>query len=178
MPETIIIRAEKTAERPVADQIVRLAYGRESEVVLAGSLRATAEFNPELSIVADQGGKILGYALYSATTVITGAGPQRALTLAPIAVLPDCQKTGIGERLVRHGLERCRTRGVELVFAIGQPQYFSRFGFRDAAPLGLRCELPLHPGDLQAIDLSGRLLGSIQGQVLCPAPFTDAFQAY
>jgi putative acetyltransferase len=178
MPDTIIIRAEKSVERPISDQIVRLAYGRESEVVLTECLRATAEFNPELSIVADQGGKILGYALYSAATVITNAGPQRALALAPIAVLPECQKQGIGERLVRHGLERCRTRGVELVFSIGQPQYFSRFGFRAADSLGLQCELPLRPGDLQAIDLSGRLLGSIQGQVLCPAPFTDAFQTY
>ena len=178
MPETIIIRAEKSAERPVSEQIIRLAYGRESEVVLTASLRETAEFNPELSIVADQGGKIIGYALYSAATVVTAAGPQRALALATIAVLPECQKQGIGERLVRHGLERCRTRGVELVFAIGQPQYFSRFGFRPADPLGMQCELPLRPGDFQAIDLSGRLLGSIRGQVVCPGPFKDAFLNY
>ena len=167
-----IIRSEKPEEREACDQILRAAFGRENEVELAASLRGLSDFNPNLSIVGADGTEVRGYALYQRATVDGINGPQPALLLAPIGVDPAYQRKGVGERLVRHGLERCRVVGIELVFTVGLPEYFSRFGFQPAAPQGLTPNIPLPEDQFQVIDLSGKMLGNVQGTVNLPGPFT------
>ncbi|PCI35154.1 MAG: hypothetical protein COB53_11255 [Elusimicrobia bacterium] len=168
----VIIRTAKPEELDACNQILRAAFGRDNEAKLADALRGTSEYNDNLSIVGADDTGIKGYALYHRATVDTGAGSQPALLLAPIGVDPAFQRQGVGERLVRHGLERCRVVGLELVFVLGLPKYFSRFGFQPAIPQGLVPTIPLPEDQFQVIDLSGSMLGKIQGKVNLAGPFT------
>lgn len=173
----VIIRAEKPSEREISERILRDAFGRDDEVNLATALRGLSDFNPNLSLVGADESEIRGYALYHRSTVDTGTGSQPALLLCPIGVDPAYQRQGVGERLVRHGLERCRVVGLELVFVIGLPEYFSRFGFQPAAPLGLIPSVDYPEDQFQVIDLSGRMLGAVKGRVALPSPFSSPGEA-
>ena len=168
----IIIRHEEPAEIPTTAKIVSAAFGRENEVKLLEALRQTAEFNPKLSLVADdEQGNILGYALYFQVLINSPTGSRHAAGLYPIAVAPEFQRSGVGERLVRHGLQRCGAVGHELVFVHYLPQFFTRFGFRPARPLGLNTDLPVQDTDFLVIDMTGMHLGKLTGKVEYPKPF-------
>ena len=68
-------------------------------------------------------------------SVVTGV-----LGLAPMAVLPERQRRGIGSRLARRGLDLARDAGFGAVVVLGHPAYYPRFGFVSAATRGLSCE--------------------------------------
>ncbi|MDE2292158.1 MAG: N-acetyltransferase [Elusimicrobia bacterium] len=169
----IIIRAEKVDERAASEEILRQAYGRDAEVRLAENLRLSAEFNPNLSLVAADGSRILGYALYTRVTV-AGNQVMPAAALAVMGVRPENRKMGVAERLVRHGLERCRGLRIDLVFAADLPQYLARIGFRPAGEYGLAPDWAVAAGQFTVFDLSGSMLGKVQGTVNYPAPFHGA----
>ncbi len=87
-----------------------------------------------LSLVAQEGGAIVGHVLFSRMTVVGDGETVHALGLAPVAVVPDRQNQGIGARLIETGLSAARDEGADLVFLVGEPAYYGRFGFRaDAA---------------------------------------------
>ena len=166
----IIIRAEKPSERGSCDAILREAYGGDAEANLATALRSTAEFNQNLSLVADNNSELLGYALYARVTV-SGTAIMPAATLAVMGVRKEHQRIGVGERLVRHGLERCRGLKIDLVFAVGLPAYFARIGFQPAMPLGLKPDWAVPEDQFMVFDLSGSKLGKFSGIVSYPGPY-------
>ena len=71
---------------------------------------------------------------------LSGAEGVRAMALAPMAVVPERQRAGIGSELVRDGLTHCRRQGFEAVFVVGHPTYYPRFGFSLASGFGVTCE--------------------------------------
>ena len=73
-------------------------------------VRPTA-FIPELSLVAEQAGRIAAHILFSRATIRTTAGEIPVLVLGPIAVLPECQNRGLGSQLIEAGLEDARETG-------------------------------------------------------------------
>jgi putative acetyltransferase len=83
-----------------------------------------------VSLVAEEREEIIGHVLLSRKRVRGDGRDYRALGLAPIGVLPDRQNEGIGSTLVRAAIERVRRLGEELVFLLGEPAYYGRFGFR------------------------------------------------
>lgn len=117
---------------------------------------------PLITLVAETGGSLVGHILLSPVTLPGDTG-LRIMGLAPMAVLPDFQRRGIGSSLVRAGLDACRAVAVDAVVVLGHPEYYPRFGFRPAAGFGIACEYPvpepafmlleLHPGCLE--DRSG-----------------------
>ncbi len=76
--------------------------------------------------------------------------------VAPLAVRPEWQRKGVGSALVRMGLELCASRGVEVVVVVGEPAFYSRFGFDSA--LGRLIEAPFPYPHLQAIELEEGVL--------------------
>lgn len=118
---------------------------------------------PRVSIVAWLGDEIVGHILFTPVT-IAGAvptEPSALMGLGPMAVLPEHQRAGVGSTLVRHGLEACRLIGARASVVLGHPDYYPRFGFVPARPLGLACEFPapdeawlvaeLEPGGLRGV---------------------------
>ncbi len=133
------IRPEQLADRAVIRQINEEAFGRANEADLVDALRGAEAVSA--SLVADVDGVVAGHILFSPVTVDGPTGRFPAVGLAPLAVRPAYQRRGLGGQLIRAGLEACRQAGHELVFVLGHADYYPRFGFRPAQPLGLRWEV-------------------------------------
>lgn len=89
-----------------------------------------------VSLVAADHGEIVGHILLSRMAVEGDGRSVRALGLAPLAVLPRAHQGGVGSALVRAALGIAKALGEELVFVLGEPDYYARFGFspETAAP--------------------------------------------
>jgi putative acetyltransferase len=91
--------------------------------------RLAQEGDAVVSLVADAAGTIAGHVMMSRMHADGDGRPLRALGLAPIAVLPGYQGGGIGAALIHGGLAIARATGEDLVFVLGEPDYYTRFGF-------------------------------------------------
>ena len=131
---TIMIRAETPQDIDTIYKIEAAAFEGEAHADLVNQLRAEDELI--LSHVAILNDKLVGHAAYSLVTVTDGDIVQRFPALGPIGVLPPYQGRGIGSALVRAGLEALSNTEYGLVFLVGSPLYYPRFGYQPAQPLG------------------------------------------
>jgi putative acetyltransferase len=124
------IRPERPEDSPRIRQINELAFGKPAEADLVERLRQACA--DALSLVAEDG-VVVGHILFT-PVVIEGDGQRIVgMGLAPMAVLPDRQRQGIGSQLVRRGLDILRQRGCPFVVVVGHPEYYPRFGFAPAS---------------------------------------------
>jgi putative acetyltransferase len=163
-----LIRPEAAADHEAIRHVNRLAFGQDDEARLVDALRDSGYVR--LSLVAEQAGQIVGHILFSDLPIITETGTVPALSLAPMAVLPDFQRQGIGSTLVRCGLELCREQGHRIVVVLGHAQFYPRFGF--SSKLASALTSPFGGGDSwMALELVPEALAGVTGQVQYPPPF-------
>lgn len=134
----ITIRAETAEDVPAVRRVNELAFGQPNEAALVDILRATA--HPYISLVGVKEEQVVGHIFFSPVTIEAEDSASEILGLAPMAVLPEYQKQGIGSQLVREGLRECLRIGCGAVVVLGHPEYYPRFGFVPAGQKGLRCE--------------------------------------
>ena len=116
---------------------LRAFGGREDEARLVELLHA-AGAAPVSLVAEDPDGRIVGHALFSPVRLEgRGTDVPKLVGLAPVAVLPEYGGWGIGSRLVREGLETSREAGHVAAVVLGEPGYYSRFGFERAGEKGL-----------------------------------------
>ena len=128
----ISIREEQPDDAAAIRALHTAAFEGEVEAAIVDRLR---EGCPDLlSLVAVDGERVVGHVLFSPVTV--DAGPV-GMGLAPLAVLPEFQRRGIGSALVERGLATLRDRGCPFVIVLGHPEYYPRFGFERASVYGL-----------------------------------------
>lgn len=135
----MIIRTETPDDYRKVYELNDSAFGnRDSESRLVERIRASAQFIPELSLVAETDQKIVGHLLLSkAVTVDRQRGVEHAvIVLAPIAVSPGYEKQGIGSRLIAEGIHRTKQLGYGVILLIGHPSYYPKFGFKPARNYG------------------------------------------
>lgn len=161
------IRAEQPADRPSVREANESAFGRRDEADLIDALRQ--EGAVLLSLVAEAEGEIVGHILFSRMTIETPQGSIAAVSLAPMAVLPDCQRQQIGSELVQSGLAELRTRGERIVIVLGHKNYYPRFGFTAENTRNLVHPFP--PDAYMALELSEGALHGVHGAVRYPAAF-------
>ena len=131
----IEIRKEEPQDFHRVFDVTTIAFGRDSEAKLVERLR---DVDGYLAFVAIKDGSVVGHVSLSPVTLSSETG--FFLGLAPVSVLPAVQGQGIGSRLIRTALKQCRESGAELVFVLGNPRYYARFGFRSANNYGIRSE--------------------------------------
>jgi putative acetyltransferase len=168
--DKIIVRGEDTEnseECSVIHSINKTAFGSQDEADLVDALRA--EGVVLVSLVAEIQERIVGHILFSRMSIETTCGPVQAAALAPMAVLPEHQRRGIGERLVRHGLNLLRERGEQIVIVVGHPNYYPRFGFSCEKALPLKGPFPQNA--FMAMELRPGALEGVRGTVRYPAAF-------
>ncbi len=121
-----------------------------------------------LSLVADEAGRVIGHAMFT-TCAVTGA-PERVALLGPLAVAPPRQRKGVGRALVGDGLERLRAAGVAAALVLGDPAYYGRLGFAQAADVLPPYDLPPDwAGAWQAQPLAPG--AAVRGRLVPPPPW-------
>ncbi len=168
-----VIRREQPADSAAVAEVNRLAFGQDNEAQLVAELRKAEDFDPTLSLVAVCDGEVVGHILFSAICIESQRGEVRALALAPMAVLPDYQRQGIGSALVREGLEACRRAGHRIVVVLGHAEYYPRFGFTPASGYGVKAPFSVPDEAFMLLSLASGGLDGISGVVCYPAAFSE-----
>lgn len=124
-----MIRHAKPADHPAIRAVVEAAFETAAEADLVERLRAGGDVMFEL--VEEDDGEIVGHILYSR---LWADSVNLYAALAPLAVRPDRQRTGVGKRLTAASIDTARDFGAHAVIVLGHPDYYPKFGFsRDAA---------------------------------------------
>ena len=173
--DKLLLRPESSEDQGEIHLINEAAFGRPDEADLVNRLRA--EGVVLASLVAEderaearQGDKrIVAHILFSRMSIETGAGRVPAVALAPMAVLPQWQRRGIGGKLIRYGLDLLRERGERIVIVLGHPDFYPRFGFSTDKARFL--ESPFPPEAFMALVLQPGALDGVRGHVRYAAAF-------
>ena len=166
------IRQEKTEDINSIDYVNEQAFNQKTEADLVNNLRQNKAI--KLSLVAETKGQVVGHILFSPVKVEPDNSNFNAVTLAPLAVLPAYQRTSIGSQLIRIGLEECRLLGHDLVFVVGHPEYYPRFGFVQAKSKGFDCEFEVPDEAWMLFELQERVLSKRGGTVYFQPEFREA----
>lgn len=162
-----IIRAELPRDRQQVRIVNEAAFGRSDEADLIDGLQA--EGVVLASLVAESDGQVVGHILFTRMTVETAQGPVLAVSLAPMAVLPDHQRRQVGSKLVLRGLAELRDQGEKIVIVLGHKQYYPRFGFSPEKARDLSSPFP--PQAFMALELEEGALVGVRGSVRYPTAF-------
>ena len=141
------VHPERPGDAEAIHAVHAASFPTEAEARLVGLLRAAGRL--PVSLVAEVGGAVVGHIAFSPVTAASGAV---GAGLAPVAVAEPHRRQGVAAELVRLGLEACRIAGFGWVVVMGEPAYYSRFGFRPAAEFGLFDDYGGGPA-FQAIEL-------------------------
>ncbi len=164
------IRPERPADREAVWKLNEAAFEQRAESELVEAIRDTTG---ELSLVAQIDGVIVGHILFSWVVLETDGENIEALNLAPMAVLPERQNSGIGSALVEEGLAILADAEHDVVTVLGHPEFYSRFGFVPATSLGVRCELDVPDEAWLVLELKPDSLARYRGVVKFPPPFHE-----
>lgn len=167
------IRSATDADRAEILGVHKSAFGKEQgpEIVeLVSGLLGDKTAMPLFSLVAEIGGRVVGHVLFTAVRLQSSRQSISAQILAPLAVSKEHQGEGIGGLLINEGLKQLAASGVELVFVLGRPDYYRKFGFRPAGVLGYEAPYPIpiaHEDAWMVQELKAGILGSAQGRIQC-----------
>lgn len=145
-------------------------------VQLIGELWVDVTAQPVLSLVATVHGRVVGHVLFSKVRLEISGQQVFAALLAPLAVHPDFQSQGIGSQLVAAGFQQLSDAGVDLVFVLGHPGYYPRFGFSEAGIKGFEAPYPIpekNMGAWMVRELHPGVIVTARGQVICADALAD-----
>ncbi|CAA9433720.1 MAG: hypothetical protein AVDCRST_MAG03-3431 [uncultured Rubrobacteraceae bacterium] len=164
---SVEIRAEETGDVPGIREANRRAFGREDEARLVDDLREAG--HARLSLVAEEGKRLIGHVMFSEAVIRTAGGEIGALALGPVGVTPDRQGRGVGSALIREGLDRCARAGHSIVVLLGHPGYYPRFGF--SAERAGNLSSAYSGGAFMALELVPGALSGVVGEFEFAPPF-------
>lgn len=158
----MIIRQEHPADYDAVYALNAEAFPSPAEAGLVDALRKQA--NPFISLVAERDSRVVGHILFTPVELIPPA-ELNIMGLAPMAVLPELQKSGIGSALIRAGLTACRELSAGAIVVLGHADYYPRFGFRPASEFELRCQYEVPDENFMALELSTGYLANVSGEI-------------
>lgn len=149
------IRQETKKDYEEVYNVVKIAFetaehsdGNEQDLVVA--LRNSSSYIPELSLVAIQDNKIVGYILFTKIKI----GEFEELALAPLAILPEYQKQGIGKKLIEKGHQIAKHLGFHFSLVLGSEYYYPRSGYVPAIQYGIKPPFEVPNENFMAIKLN------------------------
>lgn len=150
------IRKECPMDYVQIHHVMRVAFentphsdGTESELV--NRLRNSEAFIPQLALVAEEDGNIIGYIMFTLVEI----GNKQALAVGPLAILPAYQRSGIGGALIHAGHEKAKNMGYDFCVLVGHADYYPRFGYRRASTFGILTHLDVPDDNFLAYQLQG-----------------------
>ena len=130
------IREERQEDLSAVRLVNEKVFGRLQETDTVDKLRRSC--SDLLSLVAVTKDRVVGHILFSPATIESDDHVMRGMGLAPLAVLPEYRRQGIGSKLVQEGLRILRSASCPFVIVVGHPDYYHRFGFETASKYSIR----------------------------------------
>ncbi len=167
----LIIRRESPEDYAAVEVLTRAAFYNVyqpgcDEHLIVHKMRSSPDCIPALCHVALWEGRLAGHILYSRAWIESASGTRREVALfGPISVLPALQRRGVGSAMIRHTLPLARRMGFGGVVITGNPAYYHRFGFDDAAKFGIVMEDGTSMPELMALELIPGGLSGPSGRV-------------
>ena len=173
MTERLTVRQETPNDFNEVFEINQIAFGQDNEARLVDALRRNPTvFIPELSLVATDNNKIVGHILLTKIIIKDDNGNlNESLGLAPMAVRPEFQKSGIGGQLIKQGLKVAKDLGFTSVIVLGHEHYYPKFGFEPADKWKIKAPFDIPSDVFMAIELVKDGLKNISGTVIYPKEF-------
>jgi len=168
----IVIRKEEEKDYKKIYEVNKLAFQQENEGKLIEKIREGDNFFPELSLVAEIDNRIVGHILLSKIKIV-GDSVYESLALAPMAVIPNLQRQGIGSALIKKGMEKAKEQGFSSIIVLGHKDYYPKFGFQKASKWNIRCPFEVSDEAFMAIELKENALKSKPGVVEYPDEFIE-----
>ncbi|MBB3763111.1 GNAT family N-acetyltransferase [Sphingomicrobium lutaoense] len=153
------VRLARAEDREAIDHVLRAAFEAPDEARLVEKLEDAGD--AAVSLVAEQDGAVVGHVLLSRMQASADGRPVTAMAVGPLAVLPDRQRRGVGERLMKAAIMAARQLEVEILFLLGEPDYYARFGFSCRAAQAF--ESPYGGPYWQALAIDERLADAHSG---------------
>jgi putative acetyltransferase len=168
----VVIRAERVADHSAIEEVVRAAFaGHPDEVALfVERIRASEHFVPALALVAEDASGLIGHVILS-WVGLESQSRDKILNLTPMSVRPDRQRRGVGTRLIRELLGRAEAADEPALMVEGIPEYYPRFGFERASPLGFTAPHPRIPDEAFMVKRLPGYSPQLAGRIEYPASF-------
>jgi putative acetyltransferase len=166
----IEVRRAVASDIEVIARIHATAFGSPLEARLVKRLHEARK--AVISLVAVSDGQFIGSIIFSPVAITGAPMHTRVLGLAPVGVLPEFQKRGVGSLLVRAGLQEARRLNYDAVVVLGDPRFYSRFGFSPAAKFGLNNEYGLKD-EFMAMEMKAGVLAGVRGLVRYSKEFQE-----
>ena len=166
----MIIREASELELNDVLLVEKEAFGYDKESNLVKDLLSDLSAQPFFSLLAFHDDRAVGHILFTSARLEGSQNDTSISLLAPLAVIPDFQKQGVGGKLVEHGLKHLANSGVGLVFVLGHPDYYPRYGFKPAGVQGFEAPYPIpeeHANAWMVQELHPGVIGNVSGKVRC-----------
>lgn len=172
--EGVSVRTESQSDIKAIDVVHLSAFEGDDEVSLIDALRDSTVFSPELSLVAEFHGRIVGHILLSRVRLQRPGSGLDILALAPMAVVPSQSHRGIGSALVNAAIDAARHQRYPAIVVAGHPSFYHRFGFKPASQWSIDCNLPV---PIEAVSLLELEEGALNdgGRVFYPSQFSVVY---
>lgn len=172
----MLIRTIRQEDYSAVDDLLRTTFsktanGYRNEVALVGKIRADPTYQKKLEVVADNHNQIVGHGLLSQIHVIGPTTSSLGLCLAPLAVQPAFQKSGIGTAIINELESRAINLGYKFISVLGWPDYYPRFGYHLASKAGIKPPFPVPDETYMVKELVPDGLKGVTGTVT----YLDAF---
>ncbi|MBW1656526.1 GNAT family N-acetyltransferase [Flavobacterium quisquiliarum] len=174
----IKLRQENINDFESVFQLIEKAFEKEEysdhkEQFLVERLRESDAFIPELSIVAELEGKMVGHILFTKLKIVNDSHAFESLALAPVSVLPEFQGKGIGSKLILYGHEVAKSLDYKSIILLGHKDYYPRFGYEPCEKYNIKMPFDVPAENCMVIALVENSLEGVSGEVIYPKEFFE-----
>ena len=174
----INVRREVEKDYAVCEQVIDKAFEKEvhsdhREKHLVSRLRKSDAFIPELSLVAVKDNNVIGHIMYTKLIIKNNNKEELSLALAPLSVLPEFQRKGVGSKLVNKSLEIAKNLGYKSVIVLGHVDFYPKFGFVPASKWNIKGPFEVLDEYFMALELEKDALSNISGTVIYSKEFFE-----
>lgn len=167
----LIVRPETPLDYPKIYELNNAAFGRSEEAQLVDRMRNSTAFIKDLSLVATIDNKVVGHILLSKIEVVNHIKKDLGLSLAPMAVIPNMQKKGIGSALIHEALKRAKEAGYKFIVVLGHETFYPKFGFTPSNKWNIKAPFNAPTTSFMALELENGALNEVSGTVQYPKDF-------
>lgn len=172
----IIIRKENKEDYSIVENLIKEAFENEEysdhkEHFLVSRLRKCESFIPELSLVAEYDGLIVGHILITKLIIKNENEIFHSLALAPVSVKKEFQNKGIGSKLILKSHKIAKELGYKSIILLGHKDYYPRFGYEPTIKYNIKSPFDVSDDFFMIVKLEENALDNVSGLVEYPKEF-------